>query len=411
MSQGKRFTRGERALIGLGILVPTVALAWIGMDRKLNTVPDFVPPAQTIPAPNAQDTLRNAYALRVNTWEKKNIRFEDMLKAPLSERQKYLEANQKTIVMVHEALKQGYATPIDWRNPMAQTFPQYTEHRELARFLALAARTYSDMGNRKEAISCALDAVEMGIKVSGDGPLIGYLVGMACETIGRKALWEQLDSLTPAEAQEVLARLESLEPDRAPLKNFLRIERAYSQKIISDLAHRVVKPVDFASMMTGESEDKANQSRMMLTLALADKGAAWKASGEYFDAMEAYWSRPYSRTGAPKPPADALNQILLPVFEQANFNYTRNQADSALLRGYLMLRAQGAAPAQFEAPADPFGQDKPLRYETTAKGYRLWSVGPDGKDDGGKPMDTKHSNARAFNSTEDGDIVGRVNTF
>jgi len=157
MSKGKRFTRGERALIGLGILVPTVMLAWMGMDRKLNTVPEFVPPTQHIPAPNAQDTLRNAYALRVNTWPKPNMRFEDMLKAPLPERQKYLEANQKTIATIRTALEQGYATPIDWRNPVTQTFPHYAEQRELARLLTLHRLYFGQTPvNEKIALTSAL---------------------------------------------------------------------------------------------------------------------------------------------------------------------------------------------------------------------------------------------------------------
>ncbi|MGC4042356.1 MAG: hypothetical protein QM758_00950 [Armatimonas sp.] len=410
MSQEKRFTRGERALISFGILVPTLVLAWVGVDRKLNTVPDFVPPPQSIPAPNAMETLRSAYNLRVNTWEKPKTRFEDTLKMPLAERQKNLAANEKVITRVREALNQSYATPIDWHNPMAQTFPQYAEHRELARQLALASATYAEMGNRKEAIRCALDAIEMGIMVGGDGPIIGYLVGTACETIGRKALWDQLDALTPEEAGEALTRLESLEKRRNPSRKFLTVERAYAQKIISDLAHRTIKPADFVTPTNGNTENGAEQGKLMLALALTDKGKAWKASGQYYDTLEDYWSRPYTRGVMPQPPGDTINQILAPVFEQAYFNTTRNLTDSALLRGCLKIKAQ-SIPASFDAPADPFNQNQPLHYEKKSDGYRLWSVGPDGKDNGGSPIPAKNNNSHVYEATQDGDVVARINTF
>jgi len=42
-------------------------------------------------------------------------------------------------------------------------------------------------------------------------------------------------------------------------------------------------------------------------------------------------------------------------------------------------------------PNDPFVEKKPLIYKKTAKGYLLYSVGPDGVDDGGKPVfDSKY---------------------
>ena len=37
-------------------------------------------------------------------------------------------------------------------------------------------------------------------------------------------------------------------------------------------------------------------------------------------------------------------------------------------------------------PADPFGGGEPLRYKRVENSYLLWSIGPDGVDDGGKPV-------------------------
>jgi hypothetical protein len=40
-------------------------------------------------------------------------------------------------------------------------------------------------------------------------------------------------------------------------------------------------------------------------------------------------------------------------------------------------------------PADPFVAGQPLRYYRTGAKYVLYSVGPDGKDDHGKPIDDR----------------------
>ena len=56
---------------------------------------------------------------------------------------------------------------------------------------------------------------------------------------------------------------------------------------------------------------------------------------------------------------------------------------------------RGAPPADLQAlvpnyvqavPVDPFGKGAPLRYQTDGKTYKLWSLGPDGVDDGGTPV-------------------------
>jgi hypothetical protein len=410
MSQSRRFSKGERALIALGILVPTIALAGVGMDRKLNTVPEFVPPPQTIPAPNALDTLRHAYTLRTLKWPNSKgpkARFEDTLKLPLAERQAYVAANAKTIARIREALGQSYATPIDWRDPMNAMFPQYAEHREQARLLYIASRTHADAGELSEATRCALDAVALGVLVGSDGPLIGYLVGNACESIGHKALWELVDRLDAATATQVLVRLDTIEKRRVPLAKAYAIERGFSQKMISDLAHRKISTAAMAGMMT-DGGDKEAQGKLAIALALTDKGAAWEANRKYFDALEAQLSRPYMRGESPVVPTDAVNRIILPVLGHVQFTLARNQTDMALLRGYLMQRQEKRTS---ELPQDPFGQNQPLRYEKTPTGYRLWSVGPDGKDDGGKPIALQKKETRVYDATQSGDVVARINTF
>lgn len=66
-------------------------------------------------------------------------------------------------------------------------------------------------------------------------------------------------------------------------------------------------------------------------------------------------------------------------------------------------------------PADPFALNGPLRYKRTGRNDLLYSIGPDGVDDGGKPI--VMSNAAQDGSTIDGvkadskgDIIAGANT-
>ena len=75
-------------------------------------------------------------------------------------------------------------------------------------------------------------------------------------------------------------------------------------------------------------------------------------------------------------------------------------------------------PKYLPAPAlDPFSLGKPLLYRRNGSGYVLYSIGPDGKDDGGRPIDSKtpgssNPNERYFIKPESvGDVVAGTNIW
>jgi len=95
---------------------------------------------------------------------------------------------------------------------------------------------------------------------------------------------------------------------------------------------------------------------------------------------------------------DPLSRLVMPLpVRQSRFPRERSVAQNRLLIAALELRAQklesGSYPTQFNAPLDPFSPDaKPLVYKKTAMGYLLYSVGPDGKDDGAGEIQTVETN-------------------
>lgn len=109
-----------------------------------------------------------------------------------------------------------------------------------------------------------------------------------------------------------------------------------------------------------------------------------------------------------------------------HFPVTRDEANQLMLLTEFALRAYrlqtGRYPATLQAltprilkkvPLDPFAQGGTLVYRPTPTGYLLYSIGPDGKEDGGRaiiPRIPARPGKRAIIQHEDkGDMVAGVN--
>ena len=88
--------------------------------------------------------------------------------------------------------------------------------------------------------------------------------------------------------------------------------------------------------------------------------------------------------------------MLVVSFDSTRWNVARTETKNTQLMVALALRAykieHGAYPEKLDAlvpcylqkiPADPFGGGGPLRYKKQGADYKLWSIGPDKKDDNG----------------------------
>jgi len=111
---------------------------------------------------------------------------------------------------------------------------------------------------------------------------------------------------------------------------------------------------------------------------------------------------------------------VVPMAEHvANVAQDRMLATAYALRAYRMDHS--ACPGSLDAlvpvylkqvPFDPFTAGSILRYRTTPTGYLLYSIGPDGVGDGGKPFDNgdRGDEMRYWvDMSTNGDIVAGVN--
>ena len=141
-----------------------------------------------------------------------------------------------------------------------------------------------------------------------------------------------------------------------------------------------------------------------------------------------------SHPPAPEMPGDLISPDLLPVYDGLWFCERAGFTENALLSVTLALRAfrleHGAYPKALQeltpfylhsVPDDPFALSGPLHYRRTGTRYVLYSIGPDGKDDGGKPIfDAKKSPPVArlpfdprytVEQKRQSDIVAGLNTY
>jgi hypothetical protein len=123
------------------------------------------------------------------------------------------------------------------------------------------------------------------------------------------------------------------------------------------------------------------------------------------------------------PGSNKISRFIMPVFVKARFKYEDNRCLNDLLLLQLALHAyklehgrypkklSNLAPGYLKLiPMDPFDASSSYKYKLTTSGYKLYSLGPDLKDDGGKPVVQRDKpNARFVDIDGKGDIVAGYN--
>lgn len=433
----KPWTTGEKFL--LGGIVTVVALAAL-LDAFLH-VRDADPvvsiPTPRMPAPNAFDfyvAAGNAVVV-----DKKIGLAVSRRPAPgghvytLAEKDALVAANTGPL----KTLRQGFAYP--YLNPPARSFsalfPYFAKERGLARLLSLEGQTRAAHGDWNGAANSYLDAVQMGEEIPHGSVLIGMLVGIACQAIGRRPLWETVGHLDAKAAKASARRLERIQTRHLPYVSTLQEEKWLGQAGLMEIFGRPGWRGELQSLwgMSG-SEDGSTPGvtpAMRLQMQFVTKRQIMDGYTGYMENIIANARQSYAKHPADPPtPTDPFNRVLLPVFTQARLKEVDSVTQNALLTATLALRAykleHGAYPASLTAltpgylkvvPPDPFALSGPLRYKRQGAAYSLYSVGPDGKDDGGRAIfDASSSGAtrdqrRRVNADSIGDIVAGVNLF
>jgi len=390
-----------------------------------------------MPSPNAFASFRAAgEALRREeaTAELTNPKSSRPTIVPPTPRDRELLVAQNAEAL--RLLRQGFA--YEYREPPARSFdhlfPHYAKDRSLARLLALEAAVYEEKGQIERANSSDLDAIELGIEIQRGSTLIGKLVGIACEAIGRAGLWNRLDRMGESEAREAALRLESLNRMRTPMAETLTEEKYAT---VAGLMEMMRRPhwrwawIQQQNDPEGQLHSLAEAWTFYLKTLPYSKKAIVNRYLERMDRLiretAQYPVTVPSEDDPHKEHLDPINQILAPVFSAAILKDTRDDASSRLLACALAVRAyrlaHGRLPTSLTqvlqagclraVPTDPFDpQRRSVRYLLMSGQPVIYSIGPDRTDNGGVPITNPDATEGMRHSVEPqsvGDIVAGVN--
>ncbi|CAN5547963.1 hypothetical protein BH11ARM2_BH11ARM2_15650 [soil metagenome] len=296
------------------------------------------------------------------------------------------------------------------RKPSIDTlFPEYAVMKGGVSLLGYRARREASAGDPLSAMRTLDTGAKVSAQVGGEAVLIAKLVQIATEAIVLRAAQEILAdygkrSDVRAAARKVLADL-----GPAPsIKDGMKCEWAFQRLGAEGMANGSVA-LNMVSGLSGEGENSgSNVEGAMFGLMM--KTPAGRAKQElnaartfldYYegmpeDATEVAQARAASRnidaTLAKGGVELTLAKILMPVFGQANDAAAKAVAErrafAALLTALDSPVPPKWLPVKGTAALDPFTDDR-LIYHASPKEIRIWSVGPDGTDDGGLIKNTE----------------------
>ena len=433
----------KRLLISVGLFVALV-LGVMYWWQQSNRLPDLAIPTPVMPNPNALDYFVKAgsqlsvvplsakYPLEgIHQYLiYKHGGWPNTVYAPtLAEIQALVHANQAGFTTLRLGLQHPCCEPAN------RTFnfncPVFRYAHSVAKCLLVEGYVKAVDGDWDGALGSDIDAIQMGEMVPHGGGLTQMLVGISIQNIGREYAWETIDQLNAAQARAGALRLEAISAMHAPYSDVLQEEKWSWLAILLDIFHHPQwwKENEFSSSASGWYSSVYSTS-----LIFANKRDVLNSYSSYMDALTVNAKLPYAvLQRMPSIPHDPINQRLFHWtewdFRDLQCRETVSVTKNALLELKLALHAyrleHGAYPVKITAlvpgylkaiPDDPFALKGPMQYKLKGSSYVLYSVGPDGKDDGGKPsadgQPWKYPQPQPINPLDKnstGDIVAGVN--
>lgn len=407
----RQLGRGEKWALRATLFCGVTLLIALPFLLRRNVAPSIVIPSPApLPNPNAFDFYVQAGTM--------------IVPAPVAAYKKdapfaLLQSTAKDNAPALRVFRKGLAFP--YQQPAARgikslTMAPYAKFRELARQINFEARVLAAGGDWNGAMQSRLDGMRLGNDIPRGGAIISLLVGIAMEAIARQDADEIVPHLTAAQARAAAQRLEKLYESRVSLAEVWTEDKWVSLTMMQE----GFSTPGWRGQMSSSWREKARWY-------FVDPQQMLDNRIKVLDAQIANVRLPYGTPGQPLPqPNDPYSQMLGGALSENRFRFSsaKNQTGNALLLSALALRAYQAehgdlpktlndlAPSYLKnVPIDPFGNGKPLRYvRKNAREYSLYSVGSDGRDDGGKIAKTRSGKTRRYISPEDrGDMVLGIN--
>ncbi len=324
--------------------------------------------------------------------------------------QEFVQGQRERSAAVRAALGRPKCRfPIQFADGPSALLPHLAKLKREARDFQIAALLAADRGDVDQSIENLGQAVATGNLLEDDPFYIGFLVRVSCLSMTVDGLEQLLSRQAPSQAQ--LDRLEEL-CSRMDLGNSLR--QAMIGERVLDLSLFNLPEASLATVNRDRGEDPISPEKYrqgvralsILGLQAADRRLMWEAMNQLIaltdldppgsldrtDRLDEFITRESHRLPPRFICAICLPSVSRCAYKTAGFEARRRPALTAIAVERYRLGHQGTLPASLAqlvpefikaVPADPF-DGQPIRYIRQPKGYVIYSLGPNRKDDGGK---------------------------
>lgn len=152
----------------------------------------------------------------------------------LATRQRLLSLNGKTLKLLRQGFTLEYKQPPLLPSFEASSPDYYNDYRSLARLLKLEGQVKTGKQDWNGAMNSYLDAIRFGADIPNNSPLVGMLVGVACQAIGRHEAWEIVSHLDLKQAKLAVKRLNALERKHVSFQDTLIFERDWMDRVLRE---------------------------------------------------------------------------------------------------------------------------------------------------------------------------------
>lgn len=323
-------------------------------------------------------------------------RYPDTLIALLHNR---LGADSQKLQLLHEAIQGPPARfPLDWKQGAGMPLPQLAQLRQAVQLLQWDAILAAHEGRAQDATQDMTEILTAAATLNEDPVMICQLVRISCQSYARAALSRVLE-ITPLTDEQLMTlgdRFKAGDPPDA-LTRTLIAERVFGISVFDsgDLSaifnmgrsgkQKVAKLLQLIGWFGAEEFRYLDLTARLIEASRNPHHVAIPAMKELEDKV-------LNVDGGP----GLLTAAILPAISNSARSFARGAA--ALRTAYAATAVEryrlknGAPPAKLSdlapafleaVPEDPF-DGQPLRYKPLENGYIIYSIGENGKDDGGE---------------------------
>ncbi|MCA1595736.1 MAG: hypothetical protein LC772_04855, partial [Chloroflexi bacterium] len=307
----------------------------------------------------------------------------------------------------------------------------------LGRLLGIDARVKDLRGDWGGAANATLDRIRIGVDLDRGTSSLSDAIGNECQEAGLRELTRAIPHLSAEQAAGAEQRLQQLLRRRSSNEAILELRIEGSRRELLELlntpgwrhfeAAQEQTMHDFVDQMLTDCSGIPTPHEniywpLWLRLQFCTRRQIYQRFLTYASQNKARAATPYPHPHIARPD-DPVSELYDAELRSGTFPEDAMTARCELVSTWLALQEYYARTGQYPpslatlvpvylpgVPADPFSAGAPLHYSRATDGFVLYSVGPDGRDDGGKPFrsSTGDDGIWGLHPTSKGDIGVRI---